>query len=423
MPFGKGCPPVKKNVYVRAGVTVFCTVAAILLFYDTFFASRVLLRIGRQLLSALKPILYGVFIAYLLIPVVDFFERAIFPPELRRPGKKGSYISPLARTVSIVMTWVLIAFLLYLLSSVLLPELYRSIIQLISNVETYYNTINGWVLHLLEKNPAVESWVSTQMETYFNTLADWLTTEVLPQTKALFLAVSGGIWTMVSFFMDLLVGFIVSIYVLATKERCGAHARKVVYSLFSRENVHWVLRGARKVDSIFSGFVRGKLLDSLIIGILCFICCSILKFPYTPLVSVIVGITNVIPFFGPFLGAVPSTFLILLASPIQALYFLLFILALQQLDGNIIGPRILGDSTGLPSLWVIIAILVGGSFFGVAGMFFSVPVFACLYSAASFLVKTRLKKRALPVDSMAYVGDPASRSPGEQAEKGPEQEE
>ena len=166
-----------------------------------------------------------------------------------------------------------------------------------------------------------------------------------------------------------------------------------------------MLRGAHKVDDIFSGFVRGKLLDSLIIGILCFICCSILKFPYTPLVSVIVGVTNIIPFFGPFLGAIPSTFLILLVSPMKALYFVIFVLALQQLDGNVIGPKLLGDRTGLPSLWVIIAILVGGGFFGLPGMFFGVPVCACLYSAATFLIEARLRERNLPEDTVAYEKD------------------
>ena len=405
----------KKSTYVRTGVTVFCTVAAILVFYDTFFASRVLLRIGAKFLSALQPILYGFFMAYLLVPVVNFFETAMFPKELRTP-KNGNYHVPGVRAVSILMTWMLVAFLLYLLASFLLPELYKSVVQLVSNIETYYNTINGWVLHFFEQFPTAGAWVNTQMNTYFNALVDWLTKEVLPQTKMILLALTGGVWSVVSFFMDMLVGVMVSIYVLATKERCAAQARKVVYSLFSRENVRWVLRGTHKVDSIFSGFVRGKLLDSLIIGILCFIVCSILKFPYTPLISVIVGLTNVIPFFGPFLGAVPSTFLILLVSPLQAVYFVIFVLVLQQLDGNVIGPRILGDSTGLSSLWVIIAIMVGGSFFGVLGMFFGVPVFACIYSATTFFVETRLKQKALPVDSTAYQTDDVRREPVEKAE-------
>ena len=187
---------------------------------------------------------------------------------------------------------------------------------------------------------------------------------------------------------------------------------------FSRDQVYWIFRGAARADSIFSGFVRGKLLDSLIIGVLCFIGCSVLKMPYTPLVSVFVGVTNVIPFFGPFLGAIPSLFLILLVNPLKALYFLLFVLALQQLDGNVIGPKILGDSTGLSSLWVIIAILVGGSFFGVAGMFFGVPVCACLYSLVAFLVDRRLAEKELPVETEHYTAPlPEQETEPEKPEK------
>ena len=234
----------------------------------------------------------------------------------------------------------------------------------------------------------------------------------------LMIAVSGGVLSTLVFLKNLLVGMIVSVYFMATKERCAAHARKLAYSLFSEEAVYWVFRGSAKVDRIFSGFVRGKLLDSLIIGVLCFIGCSLLDMPYTPLVSVFVGVTNVIPFFGPFLGAIPSFFLILLVNPIQSLYFLLFVLALQQLDGNVIGPKILGESTGLSSLWVIIAILVGGSFFGVAGMFFGVPVCACLYSLVAFLVDRRLAEKDLPVETEHYTAPlPEQETEPEKPEK------
>ena len=250
-----------------------------------------------------------------------------------------------------------------------------------------------------------------------------LTEKVLPHTQSLVTAVSGGIVSALSFLMDLIVGVIVSIYLLATKERCAAHARRTIYALTADRHTPWVFRAVRRVDEIFSGFVRGKILASLIIGLICFIGCSLLNFPYTPLVSVIVGVTNVIPFFGPFLGAIPSTFLILLVSPMKALYFVLFVLLLQQLDGNIIGPKILGDKTGLSSLWVIIAILVGGSFFGLAGMFFGVPVCACLYSAADFLVRVLLKKRGLPLETEAYAaGTPERTAPAAEG-SGTEEEE
>lgn len=405
---------------VRWGLMIFLTVAAILLFYDTLFGSRVLLTVGGQLLAALQPVIIGGVLAYLLAPMIDLIERNLFPARLEAAHKAGRMTSRGARAVSLVLTWAVIGLLCYILGHVLLPQLYQSVVQLFSSVEGYYNTISGWVQHLLESNPTVESWVAAQMDTFYETAANWLKNEVLTRTQMLMIAVSGGVVSTVNFLKNLLVGAIVSVYFMATKERCAAHARKLTYSLFSRDHVYWIFRGANKMDHIFSGFVRGKLLDSLIIGILCFIGCSVLNMPYTPLVSVIVGVTNVIPFFGPFLGAIPSFFLILLVNPIQSLYFLLFVLALQQLDGNVIGPKILGDSTGLSSLWVIIAILVGGSFFGVAGMFFGVPVCACLYSLTGFLMNRRLAEKDLPVETGRYTAplpDEQAQKPSESGEK------
>lgn len=395
----------RENKYVKQGLMVFATVGAILLFYDTLFGRRVLIGIWQQLLTALKPVLWGAFMAYLLAPMVNFFERNLFASPVRQAREQGQMTAPGIRAVSLLLTWAVICVLFYLLASVLLPELYKSILQLASNVENYYNIISGWVEHLLESNPTVETWAADQMDTAYEKAVTWLEKEALPQAQTVMLVAAGGVMSIVNFLKTLLVGVIVSIYLLATKEHCAAHARKLAYSIFSEKNIRWVLRGAHKVDGIFSGFVRGKLLDSLIIGILCFIGCSILDFPYTPLVSVIVGVTNIIPFFGPFLGAIPSTFLILLVSPMKALYFLIFVLALQQLDGNVIGPKILGGKTGLPSLWVIVAILVGGSFFGLPGMFFGVPVCACLYSAATFGMEYRLRKKELPLGTNAYIAD------------------
>lgn len=387
----------RKNHYISIGVTAFLTAAAIMLLYDTIFGGKAVF----LLLTAVRPILYGAFIAYLLAPVVNFFERCLFP---LRPGQRRKRpAAALIRAVSILLSWMVIAFFFYLLASVLMPELYKSVVQLVDNADNYYRTISGWVTHLLETNPDFASWVGQQMARYFQNIDTWLTREVLPRVQVVMLTVSGGVLSLLTFVKDLLVAFIASIYLLDTKEGCAAYGRKLVYSLCRRDHVDLVLRGVRRADSIFSGFVRGKLLDSIIIGILCFVGCSILKFPYTPLVSVFVGVTNIIPFFGPFLGAIPSTFLILLVSPMKALYFLIFVLALQQLDGNIIGPKILGNTTGLSSLWVIIAILVGGSFFGIVGMFFGVPVCACLYCMVNFFVDVLLRKKGLPSEASDYA--------------------
>ena len=390
------------DAYFKIGLAVFGTVAAILLFFDTFFGSKQLPRLWSQFFSAFMPIIYGAFLAYMLAPLINFFERWLFFDSLRKARKEGKLSSPSARICSIMIVWLILSILVYLLLSVLLPELYKSVMQLASNMETYYHTINGWIRMLFERFPETEVWVTDRMADIYAQIETYVN-DMLSQLQSLMAAAGRGMVNVMTFLKNLLIGAIVSIYFLGTKEGCAASARRILYGLFPRETVRWILRAARRVDSIFSGFVRGKLLDSLIIGVLCFIGCSLLDFPYVSIISVFVGVTNIIPFFGPFLGAIPSVFLILLVSPMQALYFTIFVLALQQLDGNIIGPKILGDQTGLSSLWVIIAILVGGSFFGVAGMFFGVPVCACLRYAGAFFVRKRLEDKNLPSDLMAYA--------------------
>ena len=406
----------QKGIYGKAALTAILTVCAILIFYDTFFGSRTLIALLKKLLDALTPILLGSLFAYLLAPVINFFDHLLFPAAAEKAKAKGKYCASGPRAVSLLITWAIIGLVGYLLLSILLPELYRSVLQLWNNMEVYYNTINSWITNLLESNPTVEHFVSDRFAGYYKDLLSLLTEKVLPHTQSLVTAVSGGIVSALSFLMDLVVGIIVSIYLLATKERCAAHARRAIYALTAPRHTPWVFRAVGRVDEIFSGFVRGKILDSLIIGLICFIGCSLLNFPYTPLVSVIVGVTNVIPFFGPFLGAIPSIFLILLDSPLKAVYFTLFVFALQQVDGNIIGPKILGDKTGLSSLWVIVAILVGGSFFGVAGMFFGVPILACLTSLCSFILESRLLRKDLPTRGHAYQTDPPARTPREEEE-------
>ena len=396
----------KDNHYFGWGLTAVCVVCAVMLIYDLVFRDSIVMIYTRKLMEILAPILYGAAIAYLLAPIVNWFERVILPRAGSRTGAKG------VRAVSMVLTWVVVFALFYGLLSVLLPELYKSIRQLVGNLTTYYGTIEAWMLRLLENNPDLARRAQELFNQYYQQAFAWLRDNLAPQLQVAVQAVTGGVVGVLVFFKNLFLGIMVSLYLLGSKEHFAAAGCKLCYTFLPEDRAAWFIRGIKATDRIFSGFVRGKLLDSLIIVILCFISCSILKFPYTPLVSVIVGITNIIPFFGPFLGAVPSAFLILLVSPMKALYFLLFILVLQQLDGNVIGPKLLGDTTGLSSLWVIIAILVGGSFFGLPGMFFGVPVCACLYSLFTFLVDTCLKKRRLPLEVDAYAGGvPAPDAP------------
>lgn len=390
--------------YVAWGVTATVVVCAILLFYDLVFRDSILLRYVGHLLEVLTPVLYGAAMGYLLAPVVNWFERKIFRYDRRAQTDKtvyggGNWI----RAASIVLTWLVVALLLYAFMQVLLPELYKSVMQLVANLDGYYRTIVTWVEKLLEDNPGFAQWAEEMIAEYYQDALTWLRDTLVPRLQVALEAVTGGVMGVLSFVYNLLIGFIVSIYILSIKESLGATGCKLCYAFLGERRAAWFIRGVKKTDSIFSGFVRGKLLDSLIIGIICFFCASWFEFPYAPLVSLVVGVTNIIPFFGPFLGAIPSAFLILLDSPIKCLYFIIFILALQQFDGNILGPKILGDSTGLSSFWVIVAILVGGGLWGVLGMFLAVPVFACIYVGIRNYAAYRLKKRGLPTDTASYA--------------------
>lgn len=392
----------KNKSYLRWGLTITLSACAILVFYNTFFQNGVLLLFIKKLLHILKPVIYGFALAYLLAPVVNFFDRVFICAD-----KKGRH-PVLVRAGSILATWLLVGLFVYGLMHILIPQLIISIQTLAFNVEDYYNTVYAWVLRMMDDYPDVSRWLIERANSYYNELAKLLKS-IIPQAQQAFMVVTGGILSILVFFKDLLVGIIVSVYLLATKELFARHSRKLLYCLTNETQYFSALRGAATVNQIFSGFVRGKLLDSLIIGIVCFIGATLLKLPYTPLISVFVGVTNVIPFFGPFLGAIPSAFLILLADPLKCLYFVLFVLVLQQFDGNILGPKILGDSTGLSSFWVIVAILVGGGFGGVLGMFLGVPIFACIYAFVTFLVKRRMN--ALDPDEALFAPGVAAPLP------------
>ena len=408
----------KRTQYFKWGLTAFLTVCAVLVFYDTFYQNGVLQRFLSKLASILAPVLYGAAIAYLLTPVMSWLEKAIragwkklFPKRELKPRSGG------LRLASILLTEAVVIFLLYLLMSVLIPQLVDSVTTLLNNAQDYYRKVYDWADGLLDSENEIAVWLAGLITERYTDGMAFLTDKVLPWAQKAVVPLTNGIWSgirgAVGFAFDLIVGIIVSIYLMGMKEKSLARCCKAVYAVLPEQKADAVMRGTRTADHIFSGFVRGKLLDSLIIGIICFIGCSLMNMPYTPLVSVVVGVTNVIPFFGPFLGAVPSAFLILLVSPKQCLIFVIFIVVLQQFDGNILGPKILGDATGISSFWVIVAILVGGGFGGVLGMFLGVPVFACVQELVKFLMDRRLRRRDMPTEAYAYVDRAKEKAPEE----------
>ncbi len=405
----------EKNRYWKWGLTAFLTIVAALIFYDTFYKTGVggtLQQLWKKLTGILAPILYGAAMAYLLNPIVKWFEKIIcklWAKSKKLRDKKIKRSSTWLRTASILLTWVLILLAIYLMMNMLIPQLVESITQLAKNARAYYYKAYRWADDWLTSHPEIGSWANDKLKDYYTNAVGILTDKVLPWATGVANNLGGGIWngiwSVVTFAKNIIIGLIVSIYLLAMKEQSLARCCKVTYAVFHKEAADLIMRGGREVHRIFSGFISGKVIDSIIIGILCWIGCSILKLPYAPLVGLVVGVTNVIPFFGPFLGAIPSALLILIVSPKKCLIFLIFILILQQFDGNILSPKILGGSTGISSLWVIIAILVGGGVGGILGMFIGVPVCACLAELVKYLTNKRLEKRGMPTEAYHYTAE------------------
>jgi predicted PurR-regulated permease PerM len=406
----------KDNHYVAWGVTAVAVACAILLFYDIVFRDSVLLEYIGLLVDILAPVLYGFALAYLLSPLVNWFERIIFRYDKKSHRGAPTIRGKSVRVFSMLLTWLVVLAVVYGLLRVLLPELYQSILQLAGNAERYYYTVVEWVERLLENNPQIAQKVYDLFNEYYQDALAWLQEKLVPQLQVAIQAVSGGVVGAVVLFKNLLVGVIVSLYLLWGKEGFAAGGKRLTYALLPEDWAKLLIKGTRATDKIFSGFVRGKLVDSLIIGILCFIGCNILDLPYAPVVSVVVGVTNIIPYFGPFLGAIPSAFLILLDSPSKCLTFIIFIIVLQQFDGNILGPKILGGTTGLSGFWVILGITLGGGLWGVPGMFFGVPILACVRGAIQYYQNYRLEKKGLSTD----LADYAAGGPMDDAPKPPE---
>lgn len=412
----------KFGPYIAAGVTAFAVIAAALLLFFTIYHISAVKALLDTLGYILRPIFYGLVLAFLLLPI----QRGIY--EFLREWMKGVWVNaprkdPALRFLSILLSLAFAVLVVYILLAMVLPQVYASIVGLVNAFPGYIDSLQSWLTSFFQDNPDVQETVlpyyekaADALEKWFtesglmsnfqsaDATVDWVQKELLPRLSGVFTSVYAGLWAVLMLLKDLLIALIVSVYVLVRKDKFAAQSKKITYSLFPTRVADLLVEECRSAYRILSGFINGKLLDSLIIGIIALVCCNLLKFPYPMLLAVIIGVTNVIPFFGPFIGAIPCALLILLVSPLQCLYFCIFVLILQQFDGNILGPKILGDSTGLDSFWVLFSILLFGGLFGFGGMVLGVPVFAMFYSVVSRLVRCGLRRKALPEDTAAYLG-------------------
>ena len=389
--------------YVQIGVTAFCVIAASLLFYFGIFHTASITKGLKAIYNILTPIVYAAAISYVLWPLIRFMEKSIIYRICEKKNWKPSEkVRHGIRMICVIVTLLLFFFGIYGLLSMLIPELINSITNIIDNLPRYINNIEKWLTNLLKNYPELEENSSMIFSTVTARAETWLTNDLLPKINLLVASFSTGFMGALVFLKNFLIGAIISIYLLYGKESYVAQGKRLLYCLFSTRTTNNIIRDLQYVDKTFGGFIIGKVLDSLIIGILCYIGTTILNLPYALLVSVIVGVTNVIPFFGPYIGAVPSAVLILLVNPIQCIYFVIFILLLQQFDGNFLGPKILGGSTGLSSFMVIVAILVGGGLFGIFGMFVGVPACAIICTVIRNGIQSRLEKKKMPIDLESY---------------------
>ena len=384
----------KYRTYIYWGVTALAVLLLLVAAVFVVIRWSLVAALGAKIAHILAPVIYGAVFAYLLNPVYNRVQAAVMKltkdiiPDEKGRKRLGGFLGTLASMCLLVAVVVG-------LISMLIPQLISSIRGVMETLPSSINNLEIWLEKILADNPDLEQQVMQHYGAAADYLQNWLTNVVVPNIYRIIGSVSSGVVLVVRAVFDILIGLIVMVYLLNMKEKLLAQAKMIIYGVFPLKIANKVIEEGRYVHQVFGGFIIGKLLDSLIIGLICFVLLGFANMPYVLLVSVIVGVTNVIPFFGPFIGAIPSAFLILLSDPMKCLYFLIFVLLLQQFDGNILGPKILGDSTGLSSFWVLFSILLFGGLMGFVGMIIGVPTFAVMYRLVTEFTTWLLGKKAL----------------------------
>ncbi|RKI86739.1 AI-2E family transporter [bacterium 0.1xD8-71] len=390
--------------YLYWGITAFLVIACSILFYYVLFHRSSFTGGIGKIIQISMPIIDGFVLAYLITPILNKIEKCIIKPLYLKANIPMTPKSKRRmRAMSILLTIVLILVVLYEFFGLIIPEVVRSIQSIIFQMPMYINNLTNWALGLIKDNPDLEAAVNQLINQYSVKILDYVNTNLLPHINGLIKTLSLSVLGIFKALWNFVIGFILSIYVLGSKEKFAGQAKKIAYALFDRKAGNEIISNFRFIHSTFIGFIGGKIVDSIIIGIICFVCTSIIGTPYAILVSVIIGVTNIIPFFGPWIGGIPSALLVLMVDPVQALYFAILILVIQQFDGNILGPKILGDSTGLSGFWVIFAITIFSGLFGVLGMVVGVPIFAVIYAGVKSVVDRLLRKKDLPTEIQPYM--------------------
>lgn len=378
-----------KRRYFYLMMSIFGAISLSILVFFLLYRFQGVGDVFHKLKDILAPFIYGGVVAYLLRPVCNFYEgllRKYLPKKMKKTGSILSIALSLATGILAV----------YMVIIMIAPELYNSILSLWKTLPAKINDFLDWASETFGENENIAELLhqfDISASTMYKDLELWVSETIAPYISSIVSGVGSSVTKILRFVYDLLIGLIVACYLLASRKRFARQSVLIVRSVLKPRWADLFLSEVAFVDKMFGGFIDGKILDSAIIGLLCYVGCTIFKFPNPLLISAIVGITNVIPFFGPFIGGIPATLLIMIEDPIKGLWFAVFVLALQQLDGNVIGPAILGDRTGLSSFWVLFAIILCGGLWGIVGMVICVPMFAVIYDTVKKLVRRGLHKK------------------------------
>ncbi len=392
----------KNEVYVKWGLTAVAVILVALVISLVFNKLGYIAVTIKAIVSTVSSVLYGVVMAFLTAPVYDKISdrlAKIFSslfPKWKSPIKLAKFIATLACLVILI-------FVIFALIMMIIPELVNSISNVINYAPDGMLKLEDWLKDILNKNPDLEKLVIGNYQDISDRLSDFATTNVLPNVNTYIKNLSSGVLNALGVIVNIIIGMMVMMYLLNMKTTLASQAKKIVYAIAGVRIGNEIVTEARYIKDMFEKFIVGKIIDSIIIGIINYIFMAVIHMPYALLISVVVGVTNVIPFFGPFIGAIPSVVLLLLISPLTALQFAVWILVLQQVDGNIIGPKILGQTTGLPSFWVLFSILLFGGLFGIVGMIIAVPTWAIIYRTISRVSEYFLRKKGLEPDSKHYM--------------------
>ena len=374
--------------YLKIGITGAAILASGILCAFVLFKMRIIIELLKGITGILKPFLYGAVIAYLLAPLCNKIEEKLFQtfPKANRKAKR--FICFIAIVISLCVALAIV----WMVIMLIIPQVWDSVMKIIDMVPQKITILNNWIEHMLENQPELQAYFeefAKQAESHINSL---LNVDTIQKVQSIINSLSVQVFGVLGVLKNISLGFLISAYLLGSRKLFGAQAGLILHGVFPDKWAGIIEEEIRYTDKMFNGFLVGKIIDSAIIGLLCFAGLSFMGFEAPAFIGVIIGITNIIPFFGPFIGAIPCGLLLLLENPMHCLYFIIFIFVLQQLDGNVIGPKILGNTTGVSSFWVLFSILLFGGMWGVVGMVIGVPLFAVIYDIIRKLVYRGLRK-------------------------------